>query len=78
MNGDAIHKKRQKALNFFFMLYRWEQSFFCQRVATPTNFMERCQENFGKTRLNRVWDLKAQKVDFKFLPNRVCIFSYIM
>ena len=40
--------------------------------------MEHCQEDFEKTRHGHVWGQIAQKVDFSFLPNWICIFPYIM
>ena len=40
--------------------------------------MERYQQDFGKTRHGHVWGQISRKVDFSFLPNWVCVFSYIM
>ena len=40
--------------------------------------MERCQEDARKTRHDHVWDQISRKVEVSFLPDLVCIFSYIM
>ena len=40
--------------------------------------MENGHEDFEETRHGHVWGQISLKVDISFLPNWVCIFSYIM
>ena len=41
------------------------------------NLLDRCQDDFKKTRHGHVWGQISRKVDFSFLPDWVFIFSYI-